>query len=268
LPSPQSRHRAEVWRDARNCVSAYGYVAGNKFWMHFPGVVTYCFGKTGRRAVAYRVSSVHEVVVRDVYRRSVVPMILHVRGREVLHASAVLAERGSIAFCGGAGAGKSTIAYALAQRGYRQLSDDSVVFTHANGTVHTVGLPFAVRLRGGPARYFGKPSKLAPPPLSAELDGKTGETAPLHALFVLDRSSAPASPAVVSIEALTPAEFFTAVLPHAYCFSLADVARKRRMVRYYLEVGSRVRAFRVRFRPGLENLPSLLDRVEESAARS
>jgi hypothetical protein len=236
--------------------------------MHFPNLVSYRFGKGIQGAVAYRPTSVHEAVVRDVYRRSVLPMIFHVRGGEVLHASAVLAGSKSVAFCGGAGAGKSTIAFGLAQRGYVQLSDDSVPFAPTNGKVRTFSLPFAVRLRDRPARYFDKPSKRTPPALDDLLDGESGVDRALGALFVLDRSALPAATEVVSIDRLTPGEFFTAVLPHAYCFSLRDPARKRRMVRHFLEVGSRVRTYRVRFRPGLKNLPAVLDGIEETIGRS
>ena len=236
--------------------------------MHFPRLVTYRFGKASRRAVAYAPPTVHEAVVRDVYRRSVLPMIFHVRGGEVLHASAVLAGTTSIAFCGGAGAGKSTIAFGLAQRGYVQLSDDSVPFAPTNGKVRTFTLPFAVRLRTDPARYFDKPSKRTPPALDEVLEGQPGVDRPLGALFVLDRSQPPPAEEIVSVCRLTPAEFFTAVLPHAYCFSLKDPTRKRRMVRHFLEVGSRVCTYRVRFRAGLKNLPAVLDRIEETIERS
>jgi hypothetical protein len=236
--------------------------------MHFPRLVSYRFGKEGGRAVAYSPRGVHEAVVRDVYRRSVLPMILHVRGGEVLHASAVLAGSRSIAFCGGAGAGKSTIAFGLAQRGYVQLSDDSVPFVPTNGKVRTFSLPFAVRLRTDPARYFDKPSKRTPPSLNDVLDGQPGVDHPLGALFVLDRSMPPAPMDIVSVSRLAPGEFFTAVLPHAYCFSLQDPARKRRMVRHFLEVGSRVQTYRLRFRAGLRNLPAVLDRIEETIGRS
>lgn len=57
--------------------------------------------------------------------------ILHQRGIYTLHASAVSVENGAVAFIGQKGAGKSTTAAALHQRGHRLLTDDvmAVEFT-------------------------------------------------------------------------------------------------------------------------------------------
>ena len=51
-------------------------------------------------------------------------ILLHQRRQIVLHASAVLAGGKAILFCGKSGTGKSTLAAALSQRGYRLLTDD------------------------------------------------------------------------------------------------------------------------------------------------
>lgn len=62
---------------------------------------------------------------------SVLGILLHLRGCIVLHASAVVVDGHAILFCGASGAGKSTMAAALGERGHKMLSDDLGVLTVA-----------------------------------------------------------------------------------------------------------------------------------------
>ena len=67
---------------------------------------------------------------------SVLGILLHLRGKVVLHASAIIVGGRAMLFFGQSGAGKSTIAAALGERGYPMLSDDlGVLTTQADGTV-------------------------------------------------------------------------------------------------------------------------------------
>ena len=70
------------------------------------------------------------------------------------------------------------------------------------------------------------------------------------------------------IRRLAPPEAFPAVLAHAYCYSLDDVARNREMLDHYLDLSARVPIFSVVFRAGMEHVPTLLDAVEEAVGMS
>ncbi len=65
--------------------------------------------------------------IEDTYRRGVLPLVLQLRGHEVLHASAVSTASGLLVLCGVSGTGKSTFAYGLSRRGYPLWADDAVV---------------------------------------------------------------------------------------------------------------------------------------------
>ena len=56
----------------------------------------------------------------------------------------------------------------------------------------------------------------------------------------------------------------TALLPHAYCFTMDDPDRKRLMMRRYIELAQRVPTFAVTIASGLEKLPDVLDEIEHS----
>ena len=72
----------------------------------------------------------HEDTIRLFLLGSVLGALLHQRGQVILHGSAVETERGAVVFTGPSGVGKSTLAAALQQRGYRVLADDvcSIVY--------------------------------------------------------------------------------------------------------------------------------------------
>lgn len=65
-----------------------------------------------------------EDTIRLFLMGSALGALLHQRGQIILHGSAVETERGAVIFVGPSGVGKSTLAAALQQKGYRVLSDD------------------------------------------------------------------------------------------------------------------------------------------------
>ena len=89
-------------------------------------------------------------LVLDAYRRTVLPQALQFFGREVLHASAVVGPSGVVGFCAYSQTGKSTLAFALAQRGYVPWADDALAFETGAQVSQALALPFAVRLRPSP----------------------------------------------------------------------------------------------------------------------
>src|SRR4029453_7921721 len=93
--------------------------------------------------------------IRVPCRRPVVPIALQALGYETLHSSAVRFSSGVVGICGDRYAGKSTLAYSLARRGYAQHADDMLVLDVGKGDVRSIPLPFDVRLRSEASSFWG-----------------------------------------------------------------------------------------------------------------
>ncbi len=78
----------EVWK-GNDGFEAYGYEARGYFWVQLPGVGVFRFREDDTEVVAVTEPGVPEPVIEDAYHRNVLPLVLSLRGYEVLHASAV-----------------------------------------------------------------------------------------------------------------------------------------------------------------------------------
>ncbi len=166
-----------VWRDADGELCAWSDSSDGARWMYIPRVGSYSFrpGEDDVRVLPDPSAPVD--LVRAAYLGSVLPMAVQALGREVLHASAVLARVGVVAFCAVSTTGKSTLAAEFNRRDYPLWADDAVAWEQVRGTAEAVALPFdpPVRPAGGGAEDARIP----------EL-----ERAPLAAACVLERLSA------------------------------------------------------------------------------
>jgi hypothetical protein len=263
LPS-DIESNVEIWRDHDETICAYGYQGRGAYWLEFPGLAKYRFTDVGD-VIAFAHASARQNWIDDTYFRSVLPLVLQVRGFEVLHASAVITGQGVVAFCATSESGKSTIAYGLGERGYPIWSDDAVALGPITGVVRTLPLPFRVRLRPTSAAYFG-PSQTIQDRLG-RVDGINhsphDQPAPLAALWTLKQGSPASNSEPLTVRQLEPTQAFAAILTHAYCFSLQDRERKRQMLQSYLALVSKVPVFELCFQSGIERLPAILDCIEE-----
>jgi hypothetical protein len=239
-----------VWRDLAGEICAIGEVRGGHRWMNFPDLASFRFA-ANEPVVAFADPDTSPDLIRDAFTRSVVPMMLQALGTEVLHASGFLAPCGVVALGAVSETGKSTLARAVARRGYTQWADDAVVFEFDRGQVVSRSLPFAPRVHDDSAAALGG-ERLLP---ERDLDA----VAPLAAVLLLERvEPAPEAP-VVAWRLLAPAEAFPLVLEHAYCFDLEDEQRKRRMMDQYLDLANRVPVVAFRYRSGFDVLDRVVD---------
>jgi hypothetical protein len=250
------------WCGRHGRVNAHGYSGAGAHWMHVPGLATFRFAGPDR-VTAIAAPPVDAERLQEGYRRTVLPLVLQAFGVEVLHASAVEAPRGVVAFCAHSETGKSTVAYGLDRRGYPLWADDAVAFQGTAGRVETIPLPFRVRLRPPSQAYFARQGRLAG--TEGLRDRPARRPVPLAAVCALERVEE-ANGAGVHVERLSAGSALPAVLAHAQSFRLPDSTRHRRLVLQYLALVAGVPVFRVRFAADLARLTGVLDRLERTIA--
>lgn len=230
--------------------------------MRLPGVAAFAFDPKQDEVKAFPDSGVTRGVAAEAYRRVVLPMIQQARKRQVLHASAVRASAGVVAFCGISGTGKSTVAYAFSRRGYPVWGDDAVCFETSDRGIESVPLPFDVLLLPATASFFALTPEAA---RISSLDGESEAAAevPLSAVCVLRRSLGTGRRSPAEIVPLPPADAFTATLEHAYALGLADKLQRRELVEQYLQLAATTPVFGVSFERSLEQLEAVVDAIEE-----
>ena len=172
----------------------------------------------GREITVDPVPSVNDRVLRLSLLGPAMALILHQRGRFVLHASAIAINGRAVAFLGGNGSGKSTMAAALHTRGHDLLADD-VTAAHLGSSSCPTVLPSFPQFKLWPdsAVALGKVPEVMPL-LHPDLEKRSCYVAerfadmslPLRRLYVLAAGLTP------EIEPLSPREALEALLHHWY----------------------------------------------------
>lgn len=180
---------------------------------------------------------------------TVVPMLLNLQGREILHASGVLSPRGeAVAFVGNGGTGKSTAAAAMMAAGYQLLSDDALpLLPHHGGIATASGAP-EMNLWAQPRRLLGLDQPgLAEGKCLVRL-GKTRHRSGqfrLARVYVVEPSPGAAAS---SLSALTAAQAVMELVRAAHRMDLRDRAMLERQFRVLWRVAESVLARRLVYR--------------------
>ena len=130
------------WHSEQDPVAVHCAVAREPaaYRLRYPGVADFVIGLDLDRVWAIPVPGVPDDSIRHVFLDSALPRILGQRGHLIVHASAVVAPDGrGLAFLGGSGWGKSTLASAFYHRGFELVADDCLQLSVEDGRL--VGIP-------------------------------------------------------------------------------------------------------------------------------
>ena len=182
-----------------------------------------CLVRHGREIIVEPLAGVDDRVLRLSILGPALSLVLHQRGRFVLHASAVESAHGAIAFMGGSGWGKSTLAAAFHARGHALVADDlTAIAVSADCSTVFPGFPQLKLWPEAVASLGEAPESL--PQLHPEFDkrarrathGFSHRVLPLQCIYLLGEGPR------VAIEPLPPHEALIALMPHWYGFRFGD----------------------------------------------
>jgi hypothetical protein len=105
------------------------------YLLRFPELADFSVDAEGREVVCLPVPETPPHTTRHLLLDQVLPLVLTIRGRKALHATAVLTPDGVCVFTAPTGTGKSTLAASLLLAGYPVLSDDCLVLEERDGQV-------------------------------------------------------------------------------------------------------------------------------------
>ncbi len=114
-----------------------GELACARFLLRIPGIARFLL--TGGREIRFEAEAgIAPSEIAIFVLGTVFGVLLHQRGQIVLHASAVRVGGNAVLFCGASGAGKSSLAAALAQRGFPVVTDDFCALDFDDSGGHVV----------------------------------------------------------------------------------------------------------------------------------
>jgi hypothetical protein len=228
------------------------------------------FIKKGCEVIIDSSPGIDKGLLRTTLLGPILCIVLRQRGLLVLHASAVNIRGKAVAFIGGQGWGKSTLATAFHTHGYDVLTDDVMPIEVASGEplVFPAYPQFkiwreAATSLGHNAESFSPIFKDAPK-LSYKFSHGFQETPlPLHRIYILDKGEEH------KISTVTLQEAFVEMLCHSRAISLVT---HQKFVAEHLKLSTQL-IKQVSFRrftrkPALEDLPELVKMIENDVAKS
>lgn len=233
--------------------------------LHWSGVATFLVSPKGE-AIHYRLESERwsETLLHHLFVQ-VLSFSLLARGKESLHGTAVQLGRRALALVGRPGAGKSTLAAALVNRGGRVVCDDLVAFDRRGSRliVHP-GLPHLKLL---PRSAFLAPAGASGPllpgtrkkifPMEATIKGP-----PLGAIYLLGgRASS------LEIEPLTSSEALAELLAHPFNCVVNEGWRWRLQLESLSELVRRIPVRRLRYPRSFDSLSQVAKALEQDFAK-
>jgi hypothetical protein len=240
------------------------------------GEVEFVIDPAGRKVWGHWVTPASPQDLTALFLGAVLAWVLRLRGTVCLHACALAVGSRAVLILGDVGAGKSTTAAALAQRGHPVLSDDIAAVTEEDaGWVVQPGYP---RLRlwpsaaralndstAGLARVFSSVSDKCYLELSAEGDGRPWrfhlEPLPLRGIYLLTRDSGIDAPIVEPIDAA--ARLLTLLRHVRVGFAPLDQAQQAREFAQMSRLARMIPVRALRCPQGFGRLPALCEAVIE-----
>jgi hypothetical protein len=227
-----------------------------------------------RRITCYPCRSASLETVQQLLVGHVIPLVFADEGALALHASAVLAPQGVLAFVAETGGGKSTIASALGARGCSIVADDCAIVDVDEGGCRVRPMDVGLRLwpdtvgmlRGSRSRATRRAEPgVRKKRFAAQALGMTTHcrSEPLRRVYLLQASRGARGP---TIDRASCADAVVALMLASFQLGIDEPERLRQAFERLSTLVTTVPVLRLSSPPGLQHLPAVVDAVLENAA--
>jgi hypothetical protein len=236
FPEPSGGVWQHEFLDPEGHVTIRSARTEGQYLLKFPDICDFIVSPEGSSIICIPQADVPDESVRHLLLDQVVPRMLGQDGRLVLHASAIaLADGSAVAFVGESGWGKSTIASAFYDDGFRLLTDDCLLLKAAPDGVVCIPNYYGLRLYqdsadavlgiematgAAVAHYTDKRRHLYRTGSSQQQAGWTR----LAAIFLLNHPEQSTDSGMVRIEPIKGAEEMTAIIRQMFVLDPTDSA--------------------------------------------
>lgn len=203
--------------------------------------------------------------LRHLVLDQIMPLVLRRHGREALHGTAIATRDGIISFVGPAGTGKSTLAGAFCQAGFKAVADDCLSLID-NGRILGVPAYPGLRLWGDSATALGRDDS---PPVAQYTPKQRSfaaenfnnfplEPLPLARIYRVEREESSQEP---RIERIPQRDALLELVQTSFQFDLKDEAALEQHFRFMERVAQSIPICRLFIPEGFEFLPRARDAV-------
>ncbi len=195
--------------------------------------------------------------IRHLLLDQLLPLVISLKGREALHASAVLTREGVVAFTGPAGVGKSTTAASFLRAGCPLVSDDCLVLLDQEGSIAAVPAYPGLRLCDDVmTRLFGAQvarstvthyTDKCRVPIEAEGEAFCTTREPLNRIYVIAGPAEADGRTGVVIESLAPRDGLMVLIRAAFRLDITNRTMLRRQLGFLARIVETVPVRRLHF---------------------
>lgn len=237
LPEPAPQQWSHHWQfpDGQVSLSIADYDYG--YLLRFPEKGDFHLSADGARIRGYAPPDRPLATTRHLLLDQVIPLALSLRGKLVMHASAVALPSGAVVLVGATGLGKSTLTASFCRQGFPLVADDGLVLEKAGKTLQCVPSYPGLRLWDDSLEgVFGLQPDLPPVAhyttkmrLDAERGGVTfcEHPLPVRRIYFLTPAEQDGGSTHTTISPIPATQGFMELVRHAYCLDTRDQSRLR-----------------------------------------
>lgn len=241
------------------------------YLLRFNGLADFFISDNGKKIAYLSDDETPPNTLRHLLLNQVIPLVINLRGSEALHASAVLAQGGTIAFIGSTGSGKSTLAGSFLCAEHPFVSDDCLAVSEKRGGIYAIPAYPGLRLWEDSLTWlFGNNRRFESVahyttkhqfPIEKKPKVFCSEQQPLNRIYLIAGPSEVGKDRHIIIEPLTHRDSFMALVKSTFRLDITDRTMLKRQFQFLERVVSCVSVRRLIFPRDFNLLPAVREAI-------